>query len=144
MGFSDAAASTELQASHKRVSAAHCAPLQRISSNSTLIKDSLEPPASQGWNTLPATWLNSSPIGKGHPNNSEGIVTTQKPSADCPSILSDHRGQDVRSDTVAGQDDAGKVLEQTGMTATYNAYTALMVVLCLMNSCQSCLVPHRT
>ena len=92
-----------------------------MSSDSTLIKDSLEPPVSQGWNTLPPTWLNSSPIGKHRLDDSKGRTTVQRPSADGPSVLSDHKGQDVRSDADAGQKDAGKASEQTGMIPTQSA-----------------------
>ena len=70
---------------------------------------------SQGWNTLPPTWLNSSPIGKRRLDDSKAPTTVQRPSADGPSVFSDSKGQDVRSDADAGREDAGKASEQTGM-----------------------------
>ena len=70
-GIFPAAPGAEQAALRQGLSTARIPPLQRLLSDSTLVKDSPEPPVSQGWKNLPATWLTASPVGSRHPEQRE-------------------------------------------------------------------------
>lgn len=101
--FCAAASDADRSCSRQKAPPARSAPLQTLLSDNALVRDSLEPTVSQAWNTLPATWMNASPIGSRRPedNNDEAApedsaANPAAPAAEQPPDLCKHRGQDPK------------------------------------------------
>ena len=83
-------------------------PLQRLLSDSTLVKDSPDPPVSQGWKNLPATWLTASPVGSRHAEQHKDAADTQPAAAERLSDVHEQRSQEYGVDIKELQPDTDK------------------------------------
>jgi len=82
--------------------------LQRLMSDCALVKDSLEPAASQGWKNLPATWLASSPVASKPHEQTEYAIDAQNGADEQPSALHEHPSQDNTLERDEAQPDVDK------------------------------------
>ena len=94
----------------QKLPAAHMPPLQRLLSESTLVRDSPDPPVSQGWKNLPATWLTASPIASRHAEQREDAVDAQPAAAEQLSDTQEQRSQDVGVAIEEAQPDADRTV----------------------------------